>query len=85
LEHEHETQGVSWLYVSASGTPPPRRYLYSDVVVELVWSNNPESCAGGSVAFGRASHDGQVKGDDPDKKGYLGLLDAKLPWGRLSF
>jgi hypothetical protein len=26
----------------------------------------------GSVATGRASHAGQVKGDDPDKKGYPG-------------
>jgi hypothetical protein len=46
--------------------------LYSDVVVELVWSNNPECCGGGSVVTGRASHDGQMKGDDPDKKGYPG-------------
>ena len=35
-------------------------------------SNNPECCGGGSVATGRVSHDGQVKGDDPDKKGYPG-------------
>jgi hypothetical protein len=57
--------------------PTPRRYLYSDVVVGLVWSNNAESCSGGSVATSRASHDGQVKGDDPDKKGSLGSPD----WG----
>jgi len=41
-------------------------------VVGLGWSNNPESCAGGSVAIGRAFHARQVKGDDPDKKGYPG-------------
>jgi hypothetical protein len=35
-----------------------------------VWSNDPESYAGGSVATDRASHARQVKGDDPDKKGY---------------
>jgi len=29
-------------------------------------SNDPESYAGGSVATGRASHVGQVKGDGPD-------------------
>jgi hypothetical protein len=45
---------------------PHRRYLYFEVVVGLVWSNDPESYAGSSVASGRASHAGQVKGDDPD-------------------
>ena len=38
----------------------------------LAWYNDPESYAGGSVATGRASHDRQVKGDDPDKKIYPG-------------
>ena len=38
----------------------------------LVWTNDPESYAGSSAATGRASHAGQVKGDDPDKKGYHG-------------
>jgi len=32
----------------------------------LVRSNDPESYAGGSVATGRVSHAGQVKGDAPD-------------------
>jgi hypothetical protein len=41
-------------------------------VVRLVWSNDPESYTGGSVATGRASHAGRVKGDSPDKKGYPG-------------
>jgi hypothetical protein len=31
-----------------------------------------ESYAGGSLATGRVSLAGQVKGDDPDEKGYLG-------------
>jgi hypothetical protein len=35
-------------------------------------SYDPESYAGGSVAAGRVSHAGQVKGDDPDRKGYPG-------------
>jgi hypothetical protein len=35
-----------------------------------VWSNDPESYAGSSVATGRVSLAGQVKGDDPDQKGY---------------
>jgi hypothetical protein len=37
-----------------------------------VWSNDPESYAGGSVATGRVSLAGQVRGDDPDYKGYPG-------------
>jgi hypothetical protein len=49
---------------------PHRRYPYFDVVVGIVWSNYSESYAGGSVATGRASFAGQVKGDDPDQKGY---------------
>ena len=36
----------------------------------LAWSNDPERYAGGRVATGSASHDGQVKGDGPDKSGY---------------
>jgi hypothetical protein len=47
-------------------------YIYFVAVVGLVWSNNPESYAGGSVTTIRASHARQVKGDDPDKKGYPG-------------
>jgi hypothetical protein len=34
----------------------------------LEWSNDPESYAGGSIATGRASHVGKVKGDVPDKE-----------------
>jgi len=41
-------------------------------VVEFVWSNDPESYAGGSVATGRDFHAGQAKGDDPNKKEYPG-------------
>jgi hypothetical protein len=37
-------------------------------VVGLVWSHDTKSYAGGSVC----SHARQVKGDDPDKKGYPG-------------
>jgi len=33
-----------------------------------VWPNDLENYAGGSVATGRASRAGQVKGDDSDKK-----------------
>jgi hypothetical protein len=50
----------------------PRRYPYFDVVVGLALPHDPESYAGGSIAAGRISHAGQIKGDDPDKKG--------IPW-----
>jgi hypothetical protein len=36
--------------------------------VGLVWSNDLESYAGGSIATGRDSHARQVESDDPDKK-----------------
>jgi hypothetical protein len=42
------------------------------VVGLAAWSEDPESYAGGSIAAGMGSHAGQVKGDDPDKKGYPG-------------
>ena len=47
-------------------------YPYFDEVVGLAWSNDPESYAGGSDATGMASCAREVKGDDPDKKGYPG-------------
>jgi hypothetical protein len=43
---------------------------YFEVVVGLVWSHDPESYI--AYAIGTASHARQVKGDDPDKKGYPG-------------
>jgi len=43
-----------------------------------VWSNDPESYAGSSVATGRAFHAGQAKGDDPDKQGYPGSPGSGL-------
>jgi hypothetical protein len=58
----------------------PRRYHYFDVVVGLEWSHDPESYAGGSVATGRISHAGQIKGYDPDKEGYLVLLFRDWTW-----
>jgi hypothetical protein len=55
----------------------PRRYPYFDVAAGIAWSYDPERYAGGSLAAGRISHVRQVKGDDPDKKGYPGPPD----WG----
>jgi hypothetical protein len=40
--------------------------------VGLTWSCDSESYASGNVANGRVSHAGQIKGHDPDKKGYPG-------------
>jgi hypothetical protein len=51
---------------------PHQRYPYFDVVVGLAWSNDSESCAGSSDATVMALSARQVKGDDPDKKGYPG-------------
>ena len=45
-----------------------------------MWSNDPETYAGSSVATGRASHARHVEGDDPDKKEYPGPLG----WGLVS-
>jgi hypothetical protein len=59
----------------------PFRYPYFDIVVRLAWSCYPESYAGGGIATGRISHVGQVKGDDPDKKGYPGPLGWGLSLG----
>jgi hypothetical protein len=51
---------------------PLRRYPYVEVVEGLALTEDPESYTGGSIATGRGSHAGQVKGDDPDKKRYSG-------------
>ena len=45
---------------------PSRRCLHFEVVGGLEWSNDPENYAGSSIATGRASLAGKVKGDDPD-------------------
>jgi hypothetical protein len=52
---------------------PHRRYPYFDVVVGIVWSNDSESYAGGSVATGRASFAGHVKVMTQTKRGTLVL------------
>jgi len=40
--------------------PPPPRCHYFDVVVGLVWSNDPEGQSGDSVATGRVTQAGQL-------------------------
>jgi len=41
-------------------------------VVGLAFSNDSESYAGGSLATGRACRARQIKGDNPNNKGYPG-------------
>ena len=62
---------MKWQCVADNSPPRPGR---------LAWSNDPQSYAGGSVATGRASHAGQVKGDDP-KKDTLALQVGDWAWG----
>jgi len=51
------------------------------VVVGAMWSNDPESYAGCTVATSRTSNARQVKGDDPDEKGYPSLPGWGWAWG----
>jgi hypothetical protein len=37
-------------------------------VVGLAYSRDSETYAGGSIATGKVSHAGQVKGEEPDEK-----------------
>ena len=46
-----------------------------------MWSHDPESYAGGSVATGRATHARQVKGDVQTKSDTLVLQAGGLDWG----
>ena len=53
------------------------RYLHLDEgifcrVRRLAWCNDPESYAGASIATGRVTLAGQVKGEHPDKERYPG-------------
>jgi hypothetical protein len=47
----------------------PECYPYFDVVVGLAWSEDPGGYVNDTIATGKASHAGEVKGDDPDQKG----------------
>jgi len=42
-------------------------------VVGIAWSEDPGGYVKDSIATGKASHAGQVKGDDPNQKGYPDL------------
>jgi hypothetical protein len=54
---------------------------YFATVVGLVWSFDPESYAGSSIATGRASHAIQVKSDDSNKKAYPDPPGWVWTWG----
>jgi hypothetical protein len=56
-------------------------YSYFDVVVRPVWSNDPESYAGCTIATAMGSKARQVKGDDPDEKEYPGPAGWGWAWG----
>jgi hypothetical protein len=49
---------------------PHRWCLHLIVVVGFECPRDPESYVGGSVATGRVTHAGQVKGWEPDEEGY---------------
>lgn len=63
----------TYIYIRNCETSP-RSYPYFDVLVELAWSDDPESYAytGGSIVTGRDFHARQVKCDDPNTKAYTG-------------
>jgi hypothetical protein len=58
----HVLSSSYFLFNSAKILRPYPQYLYLIVVVEFECSRDTESYAGGSVATGRATHAGQVKG-----------------------
>jgi len=61
--------------------PHPERYSYCDVVTGLVWSDDLESYAGGSVATGRTSLAREVKGDGLTKRDTPDLEVRGWAWG----
>jgi len=54
---------------------------YLATLVGLVWSIDPESYTGSSIATGRASHVMQVKSDDSNKEAYPDSPDLVLDMG----
>jgi hypothetical protein len=71
-----QMDGLSQTFCTVLRHVSPRRCPCFDVVVGLVWSYDPKSYAL-VCATGKASHARQVKGDDPNKKGY----PDPLGWG----
>ena len=62
VETRFEFQAGVWILA-------PLKLSLFFMVVGLVWSNEPESYAGGSLATGMVSYGGQVEDNDPDRKG----------------
>jgi hypothetical protein len=69
---KHDENKYTFYNIKCICVSSPRRCPYFDVAVGLVWSNDPESYAGGNIATGSVIQAGQVKSDDPDKKGHPG-------------
>jgi hypothetical protein len=59
---------MTYIYLYSNYIVPHRWCLHLIVVVEFECSLDPESYAGGSVATGRGTHVGQVKGLEPYKE-----------------
>jgi hypothetical protein len=66
IQHAAPLPGCRSHFTLTTTGPPPRRCHHFEVVGGLEWSNDPKSYASSSVATGRASRAGKVKGDDPD-------------------
>jgi hypothetical protein len=71
------TQGYNTKRMDVTHTESSQKCLYYVVVVGPVWSYDPESYASCSVSNNKASHAGEVEGDDPETKGYT----APPGWG----
>jgi hypothetical protein len=78
---KQEYNMVAYHKPSSKESVSPERYLYFDVVVVLVWLDHPVSYVCGSVATGRTSYVGQVKGDGPDKNRYPSPGFGVGAWG----
>jgi len=55
-------QCTSWLFIIECRMKPPRLWLHRIVVRRFEYASDPESYTSGSIATGRASLAGQVKG-----------------------
>jgi hypothetical protein len=62
VEGRVEFQACFWIFA-------PLTLTLLFLVVGLVWSNEAESYAGGSLATGMVSYDGHFEGGNPNRKG----------------
>jgi hypothetical protein len=71
---------TSAICYSLTNTVTRRVCPYSDGVAGLTWSEGPESYARSSIATGRGSHTGQVKGETQTKTDTLVLQVGGWAW-----